>query len=320
MNLALAERRAGDFVAAEASYLRVIELMEAAGRLTSPRLARAHAGLALTYYDARRYDLAASSFERAIALNRRAEGLFNEAQLPLLDQQADALTELGRPRRRMLARRYALRLAERRHGERSLPYAQQLESLAPLVHAGGRVRGQPRRAAPRHRRRRVAAGPGIDRARRSAHRRPPRTPAAGSPTRSCARRTADAERSEMFHDSTMPTPPSLALSTIAAEGQKALERAVAIVDAHPDASPAMVAGVQAQLGDWHQARQQPDQALPYYRQGMAGRRQGAGRPRALQRKLFGAPVLLHYVAPDELGPLCTPPGGAKWSCAASRSS
>ena len=54
MNLGLAERTAGDYVAAEASYTRAIGLIEAQGRLASPRYARAHAGLALTYYDARR--------------------------------------------------------------------------------------------------------------------------------------------------------------------------------------------------------------------------------------------------------------------------
>jgi hypothetical protein len=40
MNLALAQQRAGDYVAAEATYQRVIDLIEAAGRTTNPRLAR----------------------------------------------------------------------------------------------------------------------------------------------------------------------------------------------------------------------------------------------------------------------------------------
>jgi tetratricopeptide (TPR) repeat protein len=129
MNLGLAERTAGDYVAAEASYQRAIALIEASGRLTTPRYARAHAGLALTYHDARRYDLAAPAFDRAIALNRRAEGLFNEDQLPLLERQADALTELGRADEALQAHRYALRLVGRRSGERSLRYASELESF-----------------------------------------------------------------------------------------------------------------------------------------------------------------------------------------------
>jgi tetratricopeptide (TPR) repeat protein len=129
MNLGLVQRLAGDYLDAEATFRRVIELIEGSGRITSPRLARAHAGLALTYYAARRYDLAVSGFERAIALNRRAEGLFNDDQLPLLDKQADALTEVGRVQDALQAHRYALRLVERRHGAKSLRYASELVAL-----------------------------------------------------------------------------------------------------------------------------------------------------------------------------------------------
>ena len=57
MNLAVAQYFSGDYLGSEASYLRVIELVEASGRLTTPRLARAEAGLATTYYAGKRYDL-----------------------------------------------------------------------------------------------------------------------------------------------------------------------------------------------------------------------------------------------------------------------
>ena len=54
MNLGLAQQLAGDYLGAEQSYLRAIALIEAAGRLTSPRLARAQAVLETAYYSARR--------------------------------------------------------------------------------------------------------------------------------------------------------------------------------------------------------------------------------------------------------------------------
>jgi tetratricopeptide (TPR) repeat protein len=129
MNLGLAQQLSGDYPGAEASYLRAITLIEAAGRIASPRLARAQAGLATAYYSARRYDLAAAALDRAVALSRRSEGLFNEDQLPLLVRQADSLTQLGQLDQALQARRYALRLVERKHGQRSLRYAQELESL-----------------------------------------------------------------------------------------------------------------------------------------------------------------------------------------------
>jgi tetratricopeptide (TPR) repeat protein len=296
MNLGLAQYRAGDYLAAEASYLRVIELIEAAGRLTSPRLARAHAGLGITYHAARRYDLAAVILERAIALNRRAEGLFNEEQLPLLEKQADSLSELGRFDEALLARRYALRVVGRRHGEESLPFARELESLGrwyTRVRSYEAARVTLRRAADL-----VVSLEGQD-----SHELV--GPLSGLAEN--ARRwlldpqlressAVDEERRAMLHD-TMPAPPSMSMSTIASEGLRALERAAAIVDAGPDTPPALVAAVHSQLGDWHQARQLPERARPHYQRAWqaAGAVPDGGR---LQQSLFGAPVLIRYTVPE----------------------
>ena len=49
--------------------------------------------------------------------------------MPLLEKQADSLTQLGQLEQALQARRYALRLVERKHGQRSLRFAQELESL-----------------------------------------------------------------------------------------------------------------------------------------------------------------------------------------------
>jgi len=297
MNLALAQQRAGDYLAAEASYRRVIELIEASGRLTSPRLARAHAGMAGTYYAARRYDLAAASLERAIALSRRSEGLFNEAQLPLLEKQADTLTELGRVDEALVARRYALRLVGRRHGERSLAYARELESLGrwyTRVQAYEASRTTLRSAAQL-----VMSLEGAQ----SLDLVAPLTAYAENARRWVAdpnyqaMAPVDPDRSAMFHEATLPTPPSLSPATIASEGQKALEQAVAVVEAHADAPPELAAGVRVQLGDWHRLRQQPERALAYYKQAWQAAGAAANGPQ-LQQSLFGTPVLLLYFAPD----------------------
>jgi tetratricopeptide (TPR) repeat protein len=297
MNLALAQQRAGDYVDAEANFQRVIDLVEASGRLTSPRLARAYAGLGVTYHAARRHDLAAASLERAISLGRRAEGLFNEAQLPLLDKQADSLTELGRVEDALLAHRYALRLVGRQHGERSLPFARQLQSLGrwyTRVRAFEASRSTLRRSAEL-----VQSLVGPD----SLELVGPLTAFAEN-----ARRwltdpiirelsSADAERSVMFHDPVMPAPPSLTPATVATEGLRALERAAAIVDASADAAPATVAEVHSQLGDWHMARQLSEHAQSSYRR--AWQAAGAAPEGAkLQQALFGAPLLIRYTLPE----------------------
>lgn len=297
MNLALAQLRASDYVAAEASFQRVIGLIEASGRLTSPRLARAYAGLGLTYHAARRYDLAAVSLDRAISLNRRAEGLFNEEQLPLLDKQAEALTEIGRVEDALLAHRYALRVVGRHQGERSLPFARQLESLGrwyTRARAFEASRSTLRQSAELVQ---SLAGP------KSTELVGPLTGLAENARRWLTdpiireMSSADAQRSSMFHDPVMPMPPSLSPGTIAAEGLKALERAATIVDASPDAAPARVADVHSQLGDWHTARQLPERAKPSYQR--AWQAAGAAPDGAkLQQALFGAPLLIRYALPE----------------------
>lgn len=297
MNLGLVERLAGDYVSAETTYQRVVDLIERAGRPASPRLARALAGLALTYHEARRYDLAVPTFERAIALNRRAEGLFNEDQLPLLHKQADALTELGRAEEALQAYRYALRLVERRHGEDSLDYARELVALGrwyTRARAYESARATLRRAADA-----VVDLEGPE----SLELVGPLTAFAEN-----ARRwlvdpqggtDADSQRrAVMYHDPVMPGPPTLSANTVQTEGLRALERAVSIVDSHPEAPPSSVAVVRLQLGDLNQIRQSPEKALPHYREAWeaAGGAMHEGRP--LRQVLFGDPVLLYYVAPS----------------------
>ena len=306
MNLALAQNRAGDYPAAESNYLRVIDTIEASGRRSSPRLARAYAGLAATYYAARRYDLAAASYKHAIALLRRTAGLYEEAQLPLLDKQADALTEVGRTDEALRAHRYALRVVAHHQGEESLAYARQLEALGrwyTRVGAYEASRGTLRNAAEV-----VTDAGGPD----SLDLIGPLTAYAENARRwlmdpSLEEMTAmDEQRRSMFQDSMMPAPPRLSPSTIASEGQKALERAAAIVAAHPDASSALSVGVKVQLGDWYQVRQQPDRALPYYRQAWqaVGATPDGGK---LRESLFGGPVLLQYDAPGSWNRLAARP-------------
>jgi TonB family protein len=298
MNLAVAQYLAGDYVGAEASYLRVIELVEASGRPTNPRLARAQAGLATTYYAGKRYDLAVQHYDRAVALSRRSEGLFNEAQLPLLEKYADALTEVGRFQDALKVQRYALRVVERKYGGASLRYATQLEVLGRWY---TRVR--------EYESSRVVLRRSIELVEEAKGENAPELIGPLTALSDNDRRqlldpqvqdlgTADDQRRAMFHDPMAPVGVSLSSSTVASEGQKALERAVAIASGRPDASAAQLAGLRAQLGDWYQSRQQFDKALPVYQQAWStavGQTQD-GKP--LTEQLFGRPLLLHYVPPD----------------------
>jgi tetratricopeptide (TPR) repeat protein len=297
MNLALAQYLSGDYLGAEAGYLRVIELVEASGRLTTPRMARAEAGLAATYHAGKRYDLAVEHFDRAVLLSRRSEGLFNEAQLPLLQKYADSLTEIGRLEDALKAQRYSLRVVERKYGASSLRYAAQLESVARWYSRIGSYDAS--RAALRRAIDIIEAAKGAN----APELIDPLTALAD-----CDRRqlldpsqrdlsSADTQRRSMFHDPMAPLGPALPAGTINSEGQKALERAAAIASSRSDPSPVQLAGVRTQLGDWFQSQKQFDRALPQYLlawQSATGQSLD-GKP--LTERLFGRPVLLHYEPP-----------------------
>jgi TonB family protein len=296
MNLATTQYLAGDYVAAEASYLRVIGLAEASGRPVTQRLARANAGLASTYYAGKRYDLAVVRFDRAAALVRRSEGLLNEHQLPLLDKYADSLTEVGRVDDALKVQRYAYRVATRRYGENDARSAPALEKLGRWYAKVGAYE-----AAHLILKRAIELVEDAE---------GPNAPGLIGPLTALAEcnrlqlqdpnqfrsASADTDRASMFHDPTAPLPFSPVAT--ASVGQKALERAVAIATRRPDPSRAQVADVQTQLGDWYQTNGQPERALPQYQQAWVAAQPVTFEGKPLADLLFGKPVLLEYSRPD----------------------
>ncbi len=298
MNLATTQFHAGDYAGAEASYLRVIELIERTGRRLPPRLVRATAGLATTYHAAKRHDLAAARFEQAIALSRRTAGLFDEEQLPLLEKQAESLGALDRMPEALQARRYALRIVEHRYGAGSLRFAQELESIGRWYARGGAydaARQSLRRAIGI-----IEAAEGED----SRNLVGPLTAIAENARRRLLdpvqqeRMSDDAERRTLFHDPALQVPASFAPSTFLTEGQQALERAVRIAGTGANPAPVQVADTHTQFGDWLQWRDRDEQAIQHYQQAWkaAQGEQVGGKP--LTDALFGQPVLVHYALPE----------------------
>lgn len=305
MNLATAQRLAGDLIGAEVSYQRVIALIEAEGKLASPRLARAEAGLATTYHAAKRHDVAVPHFERALSLNRRSEGLFNTEQLPLLANYADSLTQLQRYQDALNAQEYSMRVAERQFGKNDPRLAPVLESVGRwLVGLGAYEPG-------RQRIRRAIAlvedarGPndvalvGPLTALAESYRRQVMEPKAGA---SAYDPIAPAGPEGFGTAPTVSADGGPSAAALSHEGVRALERANAIVDGLPDASPAQVADVRTQLGDWYQTRLQHERALPYYEQAWRAGLQVRHAGTTLAEYLFGSAVLLHYVPPGYANP------------------
>jgi tetratricopeptide (TPR) repeat protein len=300
MNLAAAQSFAEDYIGAEATYLRVIGLLEADGRIGSARMARATAGLAAVYNSSNRYNLAVPAYERAITMSRRSEGLFNTDQLPLLDGYVESTTELGQYQQALTAQMYALRIVERSSGVESPQVIDRLESVGRWFTRVGAY--EPGRQYLRAAVRMVEKKQGE----KSIDLVGPLTAIAESFRRQlldpdAMRESADADRDSMFHDpGSGATPQSHVPGLLAAEGERALERAVEVVDAQPAPSPLQVADVRTQMGDWYQTRLQIDRALPHYRIAWdaAGKAPDVNG-KSVRELLFGRPVLLHYVRSSE---------------------
>lgn len=296
MNLGMSQHLAGDYVGAEASFLRAIQLTESSARPRIERLARANAGLAATYYAGKRYDLAVQRFEKAVALSRRTDGLMSEAQLPLLEKFSDALTELGRYTDAQQLQKYALRIVERKYGDRDPRIAPTLEKIGRWYARVGAYEFS--RSALRKAIEIVEDAEG------------PKSPNLVGPLMAladCTRRqlmdpaqqklaTPDSSANSVFRDPMAPMPYSP--TSTAAEGEKALDRAVAIATQRPDPSPVQIADVRTQYGDWYQTRGQPERALPQYLEAWAAGRKVPYQGKTLADALFTKPVLLQYVRPE----------------------
>ena len=302
MNLAATESLAADTTGAEATYLRVIELIEGGGTRSSARLARANAGLAVVYHEQKRHELAVARFDQALALTRRHEGLFDEAQLPLIDKFTDSLTAMQKLEQAHTAQRYGLRIVERKYGRDSAEIAPRLEVLArwyTRVGAYDAARLTLRRAITLVERK---LGPnsveliGPLTALAENYRRPLLSPEDGG-------FEADPSSNPNNAFNTIPGQQDGSVwrlpSALATEGERALERALAIAENQPQPEPARIADVQTQLGDWYQTRLQHEKALPHYQAAWTAARQVKAGDSTLADALFSRPVLLHYVRPSE---------------------
>jgi hypothetical protein len=106
----------------------------------------------------------------------------------------------------------------------------------------------------------------------------------------------DSTNNNVFRDPLAPIPYSP--TATAGEGQKSLDRAVAIATERTDPSPVQIADVRTQYGDWYQTRGEPVRALPQYLEAWQSGRKVPYQGKTLADALFAKPVLLQYVRPE----------------------
>ena len=263
-NLGATQYQLADYPAAEGSYRKSLELLESTQGISSRRLVVPLAGLGAVYAAQDEHEVAAELFDRALAVSRRSDGLFNLQQLPLIQQAADsryAISDFGGAEREHL---YALKIAEQNFGygdARTLPPLLELgafyESLREFIAARNmymRARDvalKPGIYDPQA----VKALVGIARTHRLQYTMDPDSLESQQPARD---EVTGEIIGKVYQESRVPPP--------AADrtGLKAAQTALDLLRSTSNPPPDLMTETLIELGDWFQATSRPQISMPYY--------------------------------------------------------
>jgi tetratricopeptide (TPR) repeat protein len=264
-NLGATQYQLGDYPAAEASYRKSLELLESTQGISSRRLVVPLAGLGAVFAARDEHKIAADLFDRALAVSRRADGLFNLQQLPLIAQAADsryAFNDYAGSEREYM---YALKIAEQNFGYgdlRTLPPLLQMAAFyeglrefiaARMMYLRARdvAMAQNKGYSPEA----VKALCGIARSHRLQYTMDPETLESQQPARDEI--TGDVI-AKVHRESRVPPPSANSV------GLKAAQAALELLRTTPDPPQDLMTETLIELGDWFQATSRPTISMPYY--------------------------------------------------------
>ena len=264
---AAAQLRLGDFAGAEASYMRSLELLESSQGISSPRFVEPLAGLAAVYAAQNRHEKAIDFYLQSIAVSRRALGLFNADQTPLLEALSSSYMALGNYTEAEAQLRYLVQVAVRNYGAedpRTLPALWRLGSWyesvynyvsARLVYA--RIYYAVRKEGGDNNPEVIEALLAIGRVYRLQF--------ADDPA-SAAHPYGSADQVTQGSMSGVPLSRRKDFETtrLDRDGHKALQRALDILEKQNDPPAALMIRTLVELGDWYMAGRQPAVALAHY--------------------------------------------------------
>lgn len=286
---------AKSYDAAEAAFTEALQLVEQHAGPASAKLLDPLRGLGYTLAAAGHHEEAIPRLERALLIDRRSYGLYDIGQQTVLRQLAGSLVKVGRGAEAERHIGYLMQLGERVYGKRD-PRQVPILSFAGSWYAdtGDFMTA---RAIYRHSLLLVEQKLG------------PNDPAAVEPLRALANtytqelyfstlglRTQSRERAPTDADGTSNDAKQVNPRYLNSEGEKALERAVKILEAQPSSAHDTLVATLIQSGDWYQIKHQPERALPYYRRAAvlsATLAASASEPTALS-----FPVRVYYPTPS----------------------
>lgn len=263
-----AQYGAKNYDSAEKAFAEALQTVEQHAGAASPKLLDPLRGLGYTLAASGRHKEAVPPLERALLIDRRSFGLYDIGQQNVLRQLAESLFKSGRAADAERHVNYLLQLGERAYGRRD-PRQVPILCFAAGWHADiGDFAGA--RIIYRHAIALVDQKLG------------PNDATAVEPLRSLAGtytqelyystlgfKTQSRERMPTDADGTNNDSKQINPRYLNSEGEKALERAVKILEAQPPSAHDTLVATLIQTGDWYQIKHMPERALPYYRRAAA---------------------------------------------------
>lgn len=281
--------RRGDLAAAEAAYRRAIALIEGKAAGADRDLMRPLVGLGETWLAAGRPAEAVVPLKRAVDLSRNLDGLYNLAQLDIVDPLIEGYTAIGAEAEADREHQFAFRVAEGAYGRNDPRLLDPLDRLARW----------------RESQLRFATARGLHaRALQIAEQTAKTAPLAGVPAMRGLSRTwlgewmngpeiSEATAPEMSSGINDPFAAPGGSGRLNPDGERVLRYAVELVRATAPVDHALLGETLAQLGDWHLLAGADNKATATYAEAWRALvAAGAGKKDLLER-----PRLLTYRPP-----------------------
>lgn len=290
-NAQLAKR---NYLAAEAAYAEALQILEPRVTPTSGQLLDPLRGMGYALSAGGKHDQAVPYMERALLVSRRTNGLFNFNQQGILRQLAASLSKLGNYPAAEQQMQYLLRVGEHTYGKND-PRMSGIHALvgdfymqAGLVAVGRDSYRQALNVVEKKLGRNDLATVEPLRAYADSFRRELFLLGFGL-------KTASAERQAVGEPQLDPKAINPRYLNI--EGERALQRALKTLDAHPNRSTAMLMDTLIDLGDWYMIKGEPDEALPRYQRALSLVDQVEPDRIDAARSKFTFPVQVYYAIP-----------------------
>jgi TonB family protein len=300
---------AKNYDAAEKAYTESLQTVEQYAGAASPKMLDPLRGLGYTFAASNRHKEAVPPLERALLIDRRSYGLYDIGQQNVLRQLAESLFKSGRTADAERHVSYLIQLGERAYG-RNDPRQVPILCFAAAWHSdvGDFISA---RAIYRRAIQLVDQKLG------------PNDPAAVEPLRALANtftqelyystlglRTQAQSRDRMPADADGTSSDARQNPKyLNSEGEKALDRAIKILEVQPPSAYDTLLATLLQTGDWYQIKHVPEKALPYYRRAVtvnaslasATATSDAGGTAAAEPAPLSFPVRLYYPSPAHSG-------------------